>query len=325
MTLFVADIASYQAGLVPAALRPDCAALIVKCTQGSTYVDPQYAAWLDEARHAGLLVGAYHYVDNSPPMAQAVNLKTNIIDPSLVVMLDEEQAGLAQTLAVADAMKGLGLHVRLLYLARSYWSALGSPDLAGPLGRRGISLVNAAYPSAAAARPVQLYPGDSAAQWGAYGGVTPALWQFTEAATEAGQRIDVSAYRGTLAGLTDLFTTSAAPAVAHVTQEDDMPEPVKPLSVYSAGEYMYDVPDGRASLRLTADGNQGGPAVLRLAFFDAAGGVMSTIGDSPASPPVQVGGRAKKTVGHLLPAGCTGVGITRKDPGGFSVAVGFHA
>lgn len=195
MTLFVADIASYQAGLVPAALKPDCAALIVKCTQGSGYVDPNYAAWLDEARHSGLLVGAYHYVDGSSPAAQAANLRAHIIDPTLVVMLDEEQVGLPQTLEVADAMTALGLHVRLVYLSRTYWSAIGSPDLSKPFASRGLHLVNAAYPSSAAKPAAALYPGDTASAWAAYGGVVPSLWQFTESATEAGQRIDVSAFR----------------------------------------------------------------------------------------------------------------------------------
>lgn len=231
MTLYVADIASYQQGLVPAQLRPDIAALIVKCTQGTTYVDPDYAAWLDEARASGLLVGAYHYVDGSNPAAQAAWLKANIIDPSLIVMLDEEQVGLPQTLEVADAMTAEGLHVRLVYLARSYWSAIGSPDLSAPFGHRGIGLVNAAYPSAHAAKPVQLYPGDGSAAWNQYGGATPTLWQFTDSATEAGQRIDVNAFRGSLAQLTNLFTTSAPTPTPPAPQ----PEEIEMLIIRTKG------------------------------------------------------------------------------------------
>ena len=209
MTLFVADIASYQAGLVPARLRPDIAALIIKCTQGSDYVDPDYAAWLREARAAGLLVGAYHYLDGSAPAAQAAWLHANIVDPTVSVMLDEEAVSLQQTLAVADAMTARGLHVRLVYLARSYWQSLGSPDLSGPFNARGLALVNASYPSMAGGTPAQLYPGDGAAGWAPYGGVTPTLYQFTDSATESGQSIDVSAFRGDLAALTDLCTAAA--------------------------------------------------------------------------------------------------------------------
>lgn len=110
---------------------------------------------------------------------------------------------------------------------------------------------------------------------------------------------------------------------ARSLEEDEMPESIKPLSVYPGGEYAYDVPDGKTQLRLTADGNTGNPALLRIAFWNGDG--VSVIGDDPVkSPPVQVGGRAHHTVGHTLPTGCTGVSVTRKDKGSFSVAVGFH-
>jgi hypothetical protein len=50
-----------------------------------------------------------------------------------------------------------------------------------------------------------LYPGDSAPQWAAYGGKTPAILQFTSKATALGQTTcDANAYRGTLAELTAL-------------------------------------------------------------------------------------------------------------------------
>ncbi|HET9172021.1 MAG TPA: GH25 family lysozyme [Actinospica sp.] len=219
MTLFVADIASYQAGLVPARLKPDIAALIIKCTEGTGYLNPDYANWLGEAAAAGLLVGAYHYVDGTDPAAQAAWLKANIVDPSVPVMIDEESVSLAQALAVADAMDAEGLHVRLMYLARSYWQTLGSPDLSAPFAARGLALVNASYPSSASGSPAQLYPGDGAAGWDAYGGVTPTLYQFTDSATESGQNIDVSAFRGDISALTALFTTDSASASI---QEDDL-------------------------------------------------------------------------------------------------------
>jgi hypothetical protein len=219
VTLFVADIASYQAGLVPAQLKPDIAVLIIKCTQGTNYVNPDYAAWLDEARAAGLLVGAYHYVDDTDPATQAAWLKAHIVDPAVAVMLDEESASFTQALAVADAMDAEGLRVRLMYLARSYWQTLGSPDLSAPFNARGLALVNASYPSTASGSPAQLYPGDAAAGWDPYGAVTPTLYQFTDSATESGQSIDVSAFRGDIAALTALFTNDSASAL---NQEDDM-------------------------------------------------------------------------------------------------------
>ncbi len=208
MTVFVADIASYQHGLIPAALRPDCAGLFIKSTQGSSYVDPDYAGWLTEAKTAGLIVAAYHYIDGTSPAAQAAWLKARIGDTSLPVMLDFEQSTWQQALDVADAMTADGLHPRLLYFARSRWETLGSPGLAAPLAARGIALINAAYPTMKAGTPAALYPGDDAPQWAQYGGVTPSLWQFTDAGTEAGQRIDINAYRGSATQLARLLDTT---------------------------------------------------------------------------------------------------------------------
>jgi len=212
MTVFVADIASYQHGLIPAALRPDCAGLFIKATQGATYVDPDYAGWLTEAKTAGLIVAAYHYIDGSSPTAQAAWLKTHIGDPSLPVMLDFEEGGFRQALDVADAMTAAELHPRLLYFAHGRWASLGSPALAAPLASRGLALINAAYPTMKAGTPVALYPGDNATEWAGYGGVTPSLWQFTDAGIESGQRIDINAYRGSATQLARLLDTTAPSA-----------------------------------------------------------------------------------------------------------------
>lgn len=223
MTVFVADIASYQAGLVPAALRPDCAALMIKCTQGADYVNPDYTAWLAQAKAAGLIAMAYHYIDGSAPAAQATQLDEHIGDASLPVMLDVEAVGLPQALEVADAMASGHLHPRLLYFSRSYWAGHGSPDLASPFAARTLTLINASYPSSAAGAPALLYPGDTAPEWAPYGNLSPGLWQFTDAGLESGQRIDVSAFRGTAAALAALLDTTAPPAPTGPTAAPNWP------------------------------------------------------------------------------------------------------
>lgn len=208
MPVFIADIASYQQGLVPAELKPDCAGLFIKAAQGSAYVDPDYAGWLAESKTAGLLTAAYHYLDGTSPAAQAAWLKAHIIDAALPVMLDFEAGGFQQALEVADAMASVGLRPRLLYFAHARWVALGSPPLLASLTSRSLSLINAAYPSSAAGSPAHLYPGDNATEWASYGGVTPALWQFTDAGEESGQRVDINAYKGSAAQLAALLGTA---------------------------------------------------------------------------------------------------------------------
>lgn len=204
MTIFIADIASYQHGLSLAALRADCAGVFVKVTQGVSYVNPDYAGW--RATAGELAFGAYHYDTMEDPAAQAAHIAANIGDKSIPLMFDVEKGSgdVAQTAAVARAAKNLGLNPRLVYLPKWYWSSLGSPDLS-VLTALGLGLISSEYPTTRDDSPVRLYPGDGADGWRPYGGATPVLYQFTDAADEGGQQIDMNAYRGTLGQLRTLL------------------------------------------------------------------------------------------------------------------------
>jgi hypothetical protein len=199
MTVFIADIASFQQGLVLSDLEGSCIAVEIKCTQGVTYVDPDYASWLTQARVTGLIPIAYHYIDGTDPASQAAWLKTNIQDPTLPVMLDVEagSGNLEHVLSVVDAMAAIGLRPKLVYLPKWYWESIGSPDLAVPLNARAMGVINAAYLSAASGSALELYPGDDAAGWAPYGNVTPVMYQFTDAAVAGSRKIDMNAYKGT--------------------------------------------------------------------------------------------------------------------------------
>lgn len=215
MTIFLADIASYQHGLSLASLRPDCIGVFVKVTEGTGYVDPDYVGW--RVNSAGLLFGAYHYDTTEDPAAQAAHIAANIGDKSIPLMFDVEKGSgdVAQTLAVAKFAKSLGLNPRLAYLPMWYWEQIGRPDLSG-FAKAGLGLIASSYPTSRDGSPAHLYPGDNAAGWGSYGGATPVLYQFTDAADEGGQKIDMNAYRGTLTQLQALLglnpgTDSSAP------------------------------------------------------------------------------------------------------------------
>lgn len=207
-TTLLADIASpYQHGLRLDALRPDCAGVLLKCTQGAGYFNPDYPTWLPTARANALIPAAYHYVDGAPAAAQAANLAARILDKTVPVMLDAEagSVGLPHVLDVTDAMTQEQLRPKLLYLSHSFWQSIGFPDLAGPLASRGMLLINAAYATEHAGSPGQLYPGDTAPGWAPYGGATPTLLQFTDQAAEGGYLIDMNAYRGTANALEQLI------------------------------------------------------------------------------------------------------------------------
>lgn len=207
MTIFGPDISSYEHGLNVAAL-PD-PFIIAKVTEGTYYRDADWPTFRDQAKASGKLLAGYHFVTGEDPGRQAANLASWIGDKSIPVMLDFEPTGNshpshAQQLAVADAIKALGMRVKLSYTPRWYWQQLGQPDLTG-LTARGIGVVSSAYPNTSIPAPATDYAadgGDNGPGWAGYGGITPLIWQFTDAAVDGGQRVgDMNAYRGTVAQL----------------------------------------------------------------------------------------------------------------------------
>lgn len=210
MSILGPDISSYEQGLNVAALSDPF--VMMKCTEGTYYADPDYAGWLAQAKASKKLAVAYHFVKTeSSAQAQAVWLAAHIGDMSVPVMLDVETEGssaphLPLVLDVIDAMHGRGLNVRLVYLPRWFWQQIGSPDLTS-LTQRHVGVVASAYPGRRGLNPPVSYQGsggDAGAGWAPYGGVTPVLWQFTDAAVEQ-QTMDFNAYRGTINQLAALL------------------------------------------------------------------------------------------------------------------------
>jgi hypothetical protein len=219
MTIFGPDLSSFQNGVNLGALTDPF--VLLKATEGTYYTDANYEHWLAQAKASGKIVVAYHFLSGEDPHAQAAHLLAHIGDKSLPVMLDWEPEGsykptLAQLYAVADAMTAAGLRVRLAYGPRWHWANIGSPPLSG-LTSRGIGLVSSSYPGGSG------YPGDNGPGWQPYGGVTPLIWQYTDAAVEGGQRVgDMNAYRGTRDQLA-AFLGTATPAHPTPTGGPDMP------------------------------------------------------------------------------------------------------
>lgn len=223
MTIFGPDISSYQHGVNLRAL-PD-PFVLMKCTEDVRYVDADYPGWLEQAKAVGKIPVAYHFIGPSAPADQAKNLAAHIIDPAVAVMVDFEDEGafhptLKQLFALIDAISSAGLRMKLAYLPHWKWSEMGSPPLTG-LDDRKVGLVSSVYPGGSG------YPGDEAAGWQPYGGVTPTLYQFTDSAVEGGQSVgDMNAYRGTIEQFSAFLSGTPAPdptPPAAPSQEDDMP------------------------------------------------------------------------------------------------------
>jgi lysozyme len=78
------------------------AAVILKATQGAKWVDATFAERLAAANAAGLLVGAYHFLDNSPPELQVENF-LSVAANCPVMALDAESNDIGGTVTVAQA------------------------------------------------------------------------------------------------------------------------------------------------------------------------------------------------------------------------------
>jgi hypothetical protein len=214
MTILGPDISSYQAGLDLSRLAA-AAFVIAKTTEGTYYTDPDFEGWRRQAASLGKPFIWYHFLSGENAHAQAAHTANAVPDHGdLPGMLDAEPAGsfsptLAQMIAYIDAAHDAGLNLRLIYLPRWYWQRIGSPSLT-PLADRGLALVSSAYPGGTGT-PAALYPGDGAAGWQTYGGMTPALYQFTNQATDGGMPLDYNAYRGDLAGLNALLKGTMTP------------------------------------------------------------------------------------------------------------------
>ena len=80
MALNGIDVASYQAGLDPA--KVPCDFVIVKATQGTTYINPDFKRMADAVLRAGKLLGIYHYASGGNQIKEAEHF-LNVIRPYL--------------------------------------------------------------------------------------------------------------------------------------------------------------------------------------------------------------------------------------------------
>lgn len=116
------------------------------------------------------------------------------------VMLDHEPnrnycATLSMSTRWIDRFRSHGGVVNIDYLPHWAWQgSLGSPDLA-PLRQRGMTLVSSNYTTYS----------DTGPGWTAYGGMTPGIWQYTDAQSFNGVKVDYNAFKGTVAQLRALI------------------------------------------------------------------------------------------------------------------------
>lgn len=197
MVTFGIDISHHQdIGLDLAQCRREGIEFVfLKATEGASYVDPEFTANLDEARRAGMLVAAYHYVRSNASTANQVMNVVRTVPKDVPVILDVEanSGGVGPVREIFAALRASGYSVPLLYLPRWYWQQIGSPSLAGlpPLW-------SSRYPDTVVGTLQSEWASVPASYWAGYGGLDVAVLQFTSSARIAGhQPLDANAFRGT--------------------------------------------------------------------------------------------------------------------------------
>jgi lysozyme len=113
-----------------AAAQAGIAAVILKATQGTGFVDPTFLPRIAEARAAGLLVGAYHFLDGSSPAEQVAHFLTVSVSEGMVnwLALDWEpypasQASVMQAATAVASVQAATGKWPILYTIRSMLSA----------------------------------------------------------------------------------------------------------------------------------------------------------------------------------------------------------
>jgi Glycosyl hydrolases family 25 len=177
-----------------------------KVTEGSSFVDPTYAARMNRYRAAGTVVlGAYHVLHTADPPAQVEHWLSALdratpwwrTRPGFVMQVDAEKwpddPVTHPSRAAVAARTSTTLTFTQMLAARlppSAWLVVYASR-----GQYGDTLRGLRCPLWNAAYHGRTYPGDTASDWAAYSGQVPVLWQYTSTP------YDQSAFRGTLGQL----------------------------------------------------------------------------------------------------------------------------
>lgn len=172
--------------------------VFLKAGEGGSYVDPEFAHNLTEARTAGLLAGAYWFLRaNASPAAHVAKIKQTVpldvpIIPDIEKAIDGSWPTKAHADAVLAAIRAAGYTVPISYIPRWFWrDHWKSESLAG-----WPPLWSSRYPDNLVGTLPDEWADVPAHYWDGYGGLSVAVLQFTSSVRIAGfQPIDANAYR----------------------------------------------------------------------------------------------------------------------------------
>lgn len=212
------DVSHYQGRIDWERVRKDSIQFaILKASEGTTFVDGQFARNRREAAKHGVLLGAYHFVRAGQGAAQARHflelLRRTGGTEGVGLVLDQETAidgshpGRADTAAIVAELRRQTSTDRpvTLYTGRWYWhGTIGDPDLTG----LDVALWESRYVNAGG--PWRRLVGRVQSGWYSQvraGGLKPSLIQYSSRGRVAGISgdVDLDHYPGTLAQLRELL------------------------------------------------------------------------------------------------------------------------
>lgn len=184
MTLFYPDLSNYQAGYK---IPPGTPAVVAKATEGTYYLDSSFHDFQHQATVMGIPFSGYHFLKSESTPEEQAQYYYNFAG-KIPCMIDCETSGGSRPGVdwcqrfIAELQR-LGGHVWSVYYPHWYLNATG-----GSLAALGVPVIASEYRS---------YDDNN---WPAgYGGVTPAIWQYTSTP------IDMNAFKGTPAQLAALI------------------------------------------------------------------------------------------------------------------------
>lgn len=104
----------------------------IKSSEGTGFKDGRFTQHIANARAAGCIVAAYHYVRGGDVQGQLDNIRS-MVPTDIPVILDvEDGAGSVDSIKqLAAKLRVAGYSVPLTYFPRWYWTKIGQPDLSG--------------------------------------------------------------------------------------------------------------------------------------------------------------------------------------------------
>ena len=209
-TIFGLDVSNHQNPIsLKRAKAEGMEYVFIKATEG-TWKDPVFHSHLQDAKEAGLLVCAYHYVwdTGSSIEDQANTIAEHVNDTRIPIALDiEENSGYKFEFfnELREAIERRGYRVPIVYTGKWYWSRIPGWDT-NPLPAQHLWL--SYYGKNPTGNYRSIYPGDDSAGWTYMAPHQTKFLQYGEHGVVAGylQGVDVNAFKGSYNELKAIFT-----------------------------------------------------------------------------------------------------------------------